>query len=400
MLDPKSLDLDELCAALDDHSPDATWWIHTGDGRIRSGWRPAGDGLARDRLGRPRTRATGTWPSSSRACTTAGPPSCWTARSPGAARSAGSRTPSSSSPSCASSGSATATPARGGGRVRWLADEGLVERAVADRVDGALPRPGPADEEDVPAARRRRPRPALRRPAAAGAAVRRLGPRGGRGRGRHRARRRAVRPALAAGKSCTTWTTCCGGTRERAGLAVVAVPVTAEEWPPPAQPAAAPRRRRGGAAWHDRDRPRPRGAVRGPPARHHRSSRPSPWRWPTAGAGRRRGRARGARPGAAHRPGRARRDVPRSRWCASAAWIPTPDGWLRALHNRAVLADADGGCPRRRPPRAIADATAVVDAVDDWLTHSRVRHDRPRVAPAGRPAPPSPYAEDAPSRPR
>jgi Uncharacterised protein family (UPF0158) len=37
MLDPKSLDLDELCAALEDHSPESTWWIHTGDGRIRLG---------------------------------------------------------------------------------------------------------------------------------------------------------------------------------------------------------------------------------------------------------------------------------------------------------------------------------------------------------------------------
>jgi hypothetical protein len=43
MLDPKSLDLDELCAALEDHSPDATWWIHTDDGRIRSGG-PGGAG--------------------------------------------------------------------------------------------------------------------------------------------------------------------------------------------------------------------------------------------------------------------------------------------------------------------------------------------------------------------
>ena len=37
MLDPKSLDLDELCTALEDHSPDITWWIHTGDGRIQMG---------------------------------------------------------------------------------------------------------------------------------------------------------------------------------------------------------------------------------------------------------------------------------------------------------------------------------------------------------------------------
>src|SRR3954464_1052241 len=37
MLDPESLDLDELCTALEDHSPESTWWIHTGDGRIQPG---------------------------------------------------------------------------------------------------------------------------------------------------------------------------------------------------------------------------------------------------------------------------------------------------------------------------------------------------------------------------
>src|SRR5689334_24267919 len=43
MLDPKSLDLDELCAALEDHSPEASWWIHRGDGRITPG-KPGGEG--------------------------------------------------------------------------------------------------------------------------------------------------------------------------------------------------------------------------------------------------------------------------------------------------------------------------------------------------------------------
>jgi uncharacterized protein (UPF0332 family) len=43
---------------------------------------------------------------------------------------------------------------------------------------------------------------------------------------------------------------------------------------------------------------------------------------------------------------------------------------VRALHNRTLLADADGAIPPEEAPRAIADATAVVDAVDDWLTHS------------------------------
>lgn len=36
MLDPESVDLDELRAALEDHSPDMTWWIHPKDGQIRS----------------------------------------------------------------------------------------------------------------------------------------------------------------------------------------------------------------------------------------------------------------------------------------------------------------------------------------------------------------------------
>jgi predicted nucleotidyltransferase len=43
MLDPESFDLDELCAALEDHSPETTWWIHAGDGRVRSG-APGEDG--------------------------------------------------------------------------------------------------------------------------------------------------------------------------------------------------------------------------------------------------------------------------------------------------------------------------------------------------------------------
>jgi uncharacterized protein (UPF0332 family) len=43
---------------------------------------------------------------------------------------------------------------------------------------------------------------------------------------------------------------------------------------------------------------------------------------------------------------------------------------VRALHNRAVLADADAAVPPEEAPRAIADATVVIDAVDDWLTHS------------------------------
>lgn len=43
---------------------------------------------------------------------------------------------------------------------------------------------------------------------------------------------------------------------------------------------------------------------------------------------------------------------------------------LRALHNVAVVAGDDGAVPREAASEAIADATSVVDAVDDWLTHS------------------------------
>jgi Uncharacterised protein family (UPF0158) len=51
MLDPESIDLDELRVALDDHSPETTWWIHPREGWITSrqagdpdpeGWRPIG----------------------------------------------------------------------------------------------------------------------------------------------------------------------------------------------------------------------------------------------------------------------------------------------------------------------------------------------------------------------
>lgn len=51
MLDPESLDLDELRSALEDHSPDTIWWINPADGEIRAqlahqpvidGWRQIG----------------------------------------------------------------------------------------------------------------------------------------------------------------------------------------------------------------------------------------------------------------------------------------------------------------------------------------------------------------------
>jgi hypothetical protein len=36
MLDPESVDLDELCLALDDHTPGTSWWIEPGTGQIRT----------------------------------------------------------------------------------------------------------------------------------------------------------------------------------------------------------------------------------------------------------------------------------------------------------------------------------------------------------------------------
>ena len=69
---------------------------------------------------------------------------------------------------------------------------------------------------------------------------------------------------------------------------------------------------------------------------------------------------------------------------------------LRAVHNRAVIAGedsggADGGdgdddpVPREEATEAIADARAVIEAVDDWLTHSEfVMIARAAVRPAAR----------------
>ena len=51
MLDPESVDLDGLCAALDDHTPGVTWWIDPTTGEIRShhagGPRPGGRRIRR-----------------------------------------------------------------------------------------------------------------------------------------------------------------------------------------------------------------------------------------------------------------------------------------------------------------------------------------------------------------
>lgn len=43
---------------------------------------------------------------------------------------------------------------------------------------------------------------------------------------------------------------------------------------------------------------------------------------------------------------------------------------MRSLHNQAVLATVNDVVPLDEAARSIADATALVDAVDDWLTQS------------------------------
>jgi hypothetical protein len=45
---------------------------------------------------------------------------------------------------------------------------------------------------------------------------------------------------------------------------------------------------------------------------------------------------------------------------------------LRSLHNQAVLAAANGAVPPGEAVAAIADATALVDGVDEWLTQSEI----------------------------
>lgn len=51
---------------------------------------------------------------------------------------------------------------------------------------------------------------------------------------------------------------------------------------------------------------------------------------------------------------------------------------LRSLLNRAEQADADGAVPQREAPRAIADATIVVDVVAAWIDKSaQVASERP-----------------------
>ena len=50
---------------------------------------------------------------------------------------------------------------------------------------------------------------------------------------------------------------------------------------------------------------------------------------------------------------------------------------LRSLYNRQLQAAADGDVPQAEAPQALADATTVIDAVDDWIkTSLRVAEER------------------------
>lgn len=56
---------------------------------------------------------------------------------------------------------------------------------------------------------------------------------------------------------------------------------------------------------------------------------------------------------------------------------PEAGAKLRSLYNRHVQAGADGEVPQPEAPLAIADATVVIDIVEDWIkTSHRVTDER------------------------
>lgn len=73
---------------------------------------------------------------------------------------------------------------------------------------------------------------------------------------------------------------------------------------------------------------------------------------------------------------------------------------LRSLHNRGMVANADGNVPQVEGPAAIEDATVVVDIVAAWIEGSnRAAHRRAATAGPARAA--APPAEEPPAtRPR
>jgi Uncharacterised protein family (UPF0158) len=159
MLDPAAVDLDELCAALDDRSTGTSWWIDPGSGRIRSHLADVGGPGVEELAGAGwrRIRRTESYESY---------------RDMAEFVAAVHHRRAADLLDRAISGRGAFRrfkdtlfefpelrdqwfrfrDARGRRRaLRWLADEGLVDRADADRVAAAHPDPQQG-EEDVPAA--------------------------------------------------------------------------------------------------------------------------------------------------------------------------------------------------------------------------------------------------------
>ncbi len=56
---------------------------------------------------------------------------------------------------------------------------------------------------------------------------------------------------------------------------------------------------------------------------------------------------------------------------------PDAGSKLRSLYNRQIQAGADGEVPQSEAPLALADATAVIDVVEEWIkTSHRVAEER------------------------
>lgn len=56
---------------------------------------------------------------------------------------------------------------------------------------------------------------------------------------------------------------------------------------------------------------------------------------------------------------------------------PDAGAKLRSLYNRHVQAGADGAVPQAEAPLALADATVVIDVVEEWIkTSHRVAEER------------------------
>ena len=278
--------------------------------------------------------------------------------------------------------------------VRWLADEGLVDRADADRVAG---RATPTRSSD----RRGRARPrspstwACSTATGCGRCCCSAPGRDGEGRGEFDLQLLVVLTDLRSPwEELRRMDDVLWRHTERSGLAITALPVS------PERAGRRRARRRCGRAvaeaawvvWHEyRDRPGPRGAVRGPPAGHHRVRRPVAWRCPSGprwppprppcccSTGRRPAAGRG---GVGVRGARGARARPRP---------ARPDGGCARCSTAPSRPNADGAVPQPEAAAAIADATEVVDVVATWIDKSTIAGesaDEPaRAARARRPRP-------------